>query len=111
MSEDKKVSVEQKRLRGRNTYEVINQIVNEFNSSEGWALVKAVPIGVTTLDVYLERSSKQAIPKKSTKAESKEKLDEAEERAIVKDEEEVKVEPKASTKTKAAPKAKQEAKK
>lgn len=50
--------VEQKRLRGRNSHEVINQIVESFNASEGWALKRVNMIGMN-VEVYLERSSLQ----------------------------------------------------
>ena len=50
--------VEQKRLRGRNSHEVINQIVENFNSSNGWALKRVNMIGMN-VEVYLERSSLQ----------------------------------------------------
>lgn len=51
--------VEKKRLRGRNSHEVINQIVESFNSSEGWALKRVNMIGMN-VEVYLERSADQA---------------------------------------------------
>lgn len=54
----KKSMLEQKRLRGRNVFDVVNQVVERYNSSEGWALVKVVP-NLTNLDVYLERSTTQ----------------------------------------------------
>lgn len=60
--------VEKKRLRGRNSYEVINQIVESFNASEGWALKRVNMIGMN-VEVYLERSVEQAtkVEKTSTK--------------------------------------------
>ena len=54
----KKSMLEQKRLRGRNVFDVVNQVVERYNSSEGWALVKVVP-NLTNLEVYLERSTTQ----------------------------------------------------
>lgn len=54
-----KVPVEQKRIRGKNSFDVLSQIVNEFNSSNGWALVKVVP-SILNIEVYLERSSLQS---------------------------------------------------
>lgn len=50
--------VETKRIRDKNVYGVINQIVEEYNASNGWKLVKAVPFGIN-LEVYVERSAKQ----------------------------------------------------
>jgi len=50
--------VEKKRLRGRNSYEVINQIVESYNKSEGWALKRVNMIGMN-VEVYLERSADQ----------------------------------------------------
>ena len=51
--------VEVKRLRGRNSYDVINQIIETFNSSEGWALKKVSMLGMN-IDVVVERSVDQA---------------------------------------------------
>lgn len=51
--------VEQKRLRGRNTFDVVNQIVNEYNSSNGWALLKVMP-NLLNFEVVVERSTKQS---------------------------------------------------
>lgn len=51
--------VEKKRLRGRNSHEVINQIVESFNASEGWALKRVNMIGMN-VEVYLERSVDQS---------------------------------------------------
>lgn len=50
--------VEVKRLRGRNSYDVINQIMESYNKSEGWALKKVNMIGMN-IDVVVERSSLQ----------------------------------------------------
>ena len=55
---DKKVPVEKHRIRARNSYEVLSQIVETYNSSNGWSLTKVIPSPLN-LDVYLERSSKQ----------------------------------------------------
>ena len=63
---------EQVRVRGRNFDDVVRQLVEKYNSSEGWAVVKVVP-SVITMDVYLERSEEQAKgasnAKKTTKAQ------------------------------------------
>ena len=50
--------VETKRIRARNSYDTINQIVETFNSSQGWALKKVSMIGMN-IDVVVERSSLQ----------------------------------------------------
>lgn len=50
--------VEVKRLRGRNSYDVINQIMESYNKSEGWALKKVNMIGMN-IDVVVERSVDQ----------------------------------------------------
>ena len=64
--------VQQVRVRGRNFDDVVRQLVEKYNSSEGWAVVKVVP-SVITMDVYLERSEEQAKgasnAKKTTKAQ------------------------------------------
>lgn len=64
--------VEQFRVRGRNFDDVVRQLVETYNSSEGWAVVKVVP-SVITMDVYLERNEEQAKDtsnaKKTTKAQ------------------------------------------
>ena len=57
--EDKKVKVETKRIRGRNLHDTLSQIIEKYNSSEGWALVKANQMGMG-VDAYLERSEKQS---------------------------------------------------
>lgn len=51
--------VEVKRLRGRNSYDVINQIMESYNKSEGWALKKVSMLGMN-IDVVVERSVDQA---------------------------------------------------
>lgn len=50
--------VEVKRIRSRNSYDTINQIIESFNSSNGWALKKVNMIGMN-IDVVVERSSLQ----------------------------------------------------
>lgn len=60
MSDKKEVKplVEKHRIRARNSFETVSQIVNEYNSSNGWQVTKVIPSPLN-LDVYLERSSKQ----------------------------------------------------
>ena len=67
--------VQKVRVRGRNFDDVVRQLVEKYNSSEGWAVVKVVP-SVITMDVYLERNEDQAKgasnannAKKTTKAQ------------------------------------------
>lgn len=51
--------VEVKRIRSRNSYDTINQIMESYNSSQGWALKKVSMIGMN-IDVVVERSVDQA---------------------------------------------------
>lgn len=71
--EDKKVKVETKRIRGRNLHDTITQIIEKYNGSEGWALVKASQMGLG-VDVYLERSEKQAEDEKPVETTQKAKV-------------------------------------
>lgn len=50
--------VEVKRIRSRNSYDTINQIMETYNKSEGWALKKVNMIGMN-IDVVVERSVDQ----------------------------------------------------
>ena len=50
--------VEVKRIRSRNSYDTINQIMETYNKSDGWALKKVSMIGMN-IDVVVERSSLQ----------------------------------------------------
>ena len=50
--------VEVKRIRSRNSYDTINQIMESYNSSQGWALKKVSMIGMN-IDVVVERSVDQ----------------------------------------------------
>lgn len=50
--------VEVKRIRSRNSYDTINQIMETYNKSEGWALKKVSMIGMN-IDVVVERSIDQ----------------------------------------------------
>ena len=51
--------VERHRLRGRNMFDVVNQLVTEYNSSNGWSVVNVSPT-LLTFEVVLERSASQA---------------------------------------------------
>ena len=62
MSEEKTVDkpkVEKHRLRGRNMFDVVNQLVTKYNSSNGWA-VKNVNPSLLSFEVSLERSVAQS---------------------------------------------------
>lgn len=62
-----KVKVEQVKVNGRNSHEVITQIVEKYNSSNGWAVKKVNMKMVNNLEVFLERSEKQSNDTQSTK--------------------------------------------
>ena len=67
-----KVKVETKRIRSRNLHDLVTQILELANTSEGWAVTKATMLGMGA-DVYLERSEKQsnnATETKTTKVET-----------------------------------------
>ena len=68
---ENKGKLEQFHLRGRNYDTVVRQLVEKYNASEGWAVVRVVP-SILSLDVYLERNAEQGKGKSSNKtAESK----------------------------------------
>ena len=52
-------TVETYQLRGKNYDNVVRQLVQTYNSSQGWAVVRVVN-RLTSLDVILERNSEQA---------------------------------------------------
>lgn len=62
--------VETKRIRSRNSYDTINQIIDTFNSSNGWALKKVNMIGMN-IDVVVERSVDQ-VPQAEKTPDTKE---------------------------------------
>lgn len=59
---ESKGKLEQFHLRGRNYDAVVRQLVEKYNASEGWAVVRVVP-SILSLDVYLERNAEQGISK------------------------------------------------
>lgn len=63
---ENKGKLEQFHLRGRNYDAVVRQLVEKYNASEGWAVVRVVP-SILSLDVYLERNAEQG----NSKAEAK----------------------------------------
>ena len=64
-------AVETYQLRGKNYDDVVRQLVQTYNSSEGWAVVRVVN-RLTSLDVILERNSEQGVSKDTVKATAKE---------------------------------------
>lgn len=76
---ENKGKLEQFHLRGRNYDSVVRQLVEKYNASEGWAVVRVVP-SILSLDVYLERNAEQGISKVAAKpaepkVETKAKVD------------------------------------
>ena len=63
---ENKGKLEQFHLRGRNYDAVVRQLVEKFNSSQGWAVVRVVP-SILSLDVYLERNADQGNGKATAK--------------------------------------------
>lgn len=63
---ENKGKLEQFHLRGRNYDAVVRQLVDKYNSGEGWAVVRVVP-SILSLDVYLERNAEQGKGKASNK--------------------------------------------
>ena len=55
---ENKGKLEQYHLRGRNYDAVVRQLVEKYNASEGWAVVRVVP-SILSIDVYLERNAEQ----------------------------------------------------
>lgn len=84
---ENKGKIEQVRVNGRNYDAVVRQLVEKYNASEGWAVVRVVP-SILSLDVYLERNSEQGISKVAAKPAATKPA-------------EPKVEPKVETKAKA----------
>lgn len=95
---ENKGKIEQVRVNGRNYDAVVRQLVEKYNASEGWAVVRVVP-SILSLDVYLERNAEQGIskvaakpakpaePKVETKAKAKvdvEVVDEKEKQTVAK---------------------------
>lgn len=63
---ENKGKLEQFHLRGRNYDAVVRQLVEKYNASEGWAVVRVVP-SILSLDVYLERNAEQGSGKAAAK--------------------------------------------
>ena len=67
------MSVETYQLRGKNYDDVVRQLVQTYNVSNGWAVVRVVN-RLTSLDVILERNSEQGVSKDTSKAVPTEKV-------------------------------------
>ena len=65
------MALESYQLRGKNYDDVVRQLVQTYNVSNGWAVVRVVN-RLTSLDVILERNSEQGVSKDTVKATSKE---------------------------------------
>ena len=67
------MALETFQLRGKNYDDVVRRLVETYNSSNGWAVVRVVN-RLTSLDVILERNSEQAkeTSKETSKATAKE---------------------------------------
>ena len=63
-------TVETYQLRGKNYDDVVRQLVQTYNSSNGWAVVRVVN-RLTSLDVILERNSEQGVSKVTSADTSK----------------------------------------
>ena len=61
------MAVETYQLRGKNYDDVVRQLVQTYNSSQGWAVVRVVN-RLTSLDVILERNSEQGVSKDTSKS-------------------------------------------
>ena len=56
------MALESYQLRGKNYDDVVRQLVQTYNVSNGWAVVRVVN-RLTSLDVILERNSEQVVSK------------------------------------------------
>lgn len=69
MSKVNKSKLEQHRVRGRNVFDVVNQLMTQYNSSNGWAVTKVIP-NLLSFEVIVERSVEQATDKVEAKDEA-----------------------------------------
>ncbi len=65
------MALESYQLRGKNYDDVVRRLVETYNSSQGWAVVRVVN-RLTSLDVILERNSEQGVSKDTSADTSKE---------------------------------------
>ena len=64
------MALETFQLRGKNYDDVVRQLVQTYNVSNGWAVVRVVN-RLTSLDVILERNSEQEVSKETSSNTSK----------------------------------------
>ncbi|MGD4514714.1 hypothetical protein QT738_22620, partial [Xanthomonas citri pv. citri] len=64
------MALESYQLRGKNYDDVVRRLVETYNSSQGWAVVRVVN-RLTSLDVILERNSEQGVSKDTSADTSK----------------------------------------
>lgn len=67
------MALETFQLRGKNYDDVVRRLVENYNSSQGWAVVRVVN-RLTSLDVILERNSEQGVSKDTSKDVPTEKV-------------------------------------
>ena len=67
------MALESYQLRGKNYDDVVRQLVQTYNVSNGWAVVRVVN-RLTSLDVILERNSEQGVSKDTSKDVPTEKV-------------------------------------
>lgn len=60
------MALESYQLRGKNYDDVVRQLVQTYNVSNGWAVVKVVN-RLTALDIVLERNSEQGVSSDTSK--------------------------------------------
>lgn len=65
------MALESYQLRGKNYDDVVRRLVETYNSSQGWSLVRVVN-RLTSLDVILERNSEQGVSADTSKDTVKE---------------------------------------
>ena len=63
-------AVETYQLRGKNYDDVVRQLVQTYNVSNGWAVLRVIN-RLTSLDVILERNSEQGVSKDTVKETGK----------------------------------------
>ena len=64
------MALESYQLRGKNYDDVVRQLVQTYNVSNGWAVLRVIN-RLTALDVVLERNSEQGVSLDTVKATSK----------------------------------------
>ena len=64
------MALETFQLRGKNYDDVVRQLVNTYNVSNGWAVLRVIN-RLTSLDVILERNSEQGVSSDTSKDTTK----------------------------------------